>query len=312
VTELLKIAVLCGGFSPEREVSLRSGNSVASALREVGHEVLFVDLTRDLVPDLIRFLRSHSIDLVFIALHGPFGEDGTIQGLLDIAGIPYTGSGVLSSALAMNKVLSKQLFDFHGIPTPPWTSFSTEDTFEPVLKIPYPLVIKPVDQGSSIGVSIVHSTDDLPRAIQTALEYSDCLLAEQYIPGREITVGILGDEPLEVVEILPRSGFYDYRSKYTRGESRYLSPAPLPYEVRQQIRDIGLRASAALRCCGGVRVDFRLDPQNRPFVLEVNTIPGLTDLSLFPMSAAAVGYDFPALVQRMVELALQRAPAHSP
>jgi D-alanine-D-alanine ligase len=311
VTESLKIAVLCGGLSHEREVSLRSGNFVAAALREIGHEVTLVDLTRDLVPDLIRLLRSHSIDLVFITLHGPFGEDGTIQGMLDMAGISYTGSGVLSSALAMNKILAKQLFNSHGIPTPRWASVSNEDTFEPVFRIPYPLVVKPADQGSTIGVSIVQSTDDLPHAIQTALEYSDSILAEEYIPGREITVGILGDEPLEVVEIRPKSGFYDYRSKYTKGETQYLSPAPIPFEVRELVRNTGLRAHSALKCAGGTRVDLRLDPQNRPFVLEVNTIPGLTDLSLLPMSAAAIGYDFTALVQRMVELALQRAHARS-
>lgn len=308
MTELLKIAVLCGGFSPEREVSLRSGQSVASALKEIGHETILVDLTRDHLPTLIPFLRSNSIDLVFIALHGPFGEDGTIQGMLELAGIPYTGSGVLASALAMNKIFSKTLFEYHGIPTPRWVPLSADSTFEPIFKIPYPLVIKPADQGSTIGVSIVRSNHDLPRAVQTALEYSDSLLVEEYIPGKELTVGILGDEPLEVVEIKPSSGFYDYHSKYTKGATEYLTPAPIPFEVRQQIREIALRAHSVLGCTGGTRVDLRLDLQNRPFVLEINTIPGLTELSLLPKSAAAVGYDFTALVQRMTELALRRFP----
>ncbi|MHA2620870.1 MAG: D-alanine--D-alanine ligase [bacterium JZ-2024 1] len=309
MTHQLKIAVLCGGWSFEREVSLRSGHSVATALKELGHEVFFVDVNRSLVPDLIHSLLRESVDLVFIALHGPFGEDGTLQGMLDFAGIPYTGSGVLASAVAMNKIFSKQLFDYHRIPTPQWVSLSSEATFEPIFKIPFPLVVKPADQGSTIGVSIVSSLEALPSAIQTALEYSESVLVEEYIPGREITVGILGDEPLEVVEIRPRSGFYDYRSKYTRGESEYLSPAPIPFEVREQVREMALRAHSVLNCAGGTRVDLRLDPQNRPFVLEVNTVPGLTDLSLLPMSAAAVGYDYTALVQRMAELALQRVTA---
>lgn len=298
-----KVTLLSGGFSAEREVSLKSGAAVKKALLELGYKVQDLDLTLERVPRLIDDVTEFGADVVFIALHGPFGEDGTVQGLLEMAGIPYTGSGVLASALAMDKIQSKRMFEFHKIPTPSWVALKGDDTFEPVFSLGREWVVKPSNQGSTIGISIVKKLDHLPAGVALAFQYSPEILIEKYIAGREITVGVLGDEALDVVEMRPKQGFYDYTAKYTKGMTEYLCPAPIPEGQRENVRALGLKAHQALGCTGATRVDFRLNEAGEAFVLEVNTSPGMTELSLLPMSAVPCGYDYGALVQRIIELA---------
>lgn len=298
-----KITLLSGGFSAEREVSLKSGAAVKKALLELGYKVQDLDLTVERVARLIDDISDFGADLVFVALHGPFGEDGTVQGLFEMAGLPYTGSGVLASALAMDKIQSKRLFEYHKIPTPKWVALKGDDTFEPVFPLGREWVVKPSNQGSTIGVTIVKKLDSLPAGVALAFQYSPDILVERYIAGRELTVGVLGDEALDVVEIRPKQGFYDYAAKYTKGMTEYLFPAPIPDDRREQVRALGLKAHQVLGCSGATRVDLRLTERGEPFVLEVNTSPGMTELSLLPMSAVPCGYDYAALVQRIIELA---------
>lgn len=297
-----KVALLYGGFSAEREVSLRSGEAVEKALHDLGYEVLPIDVTRESVPNLLDTLLKSQVDVAFLVLHGPYGEDGTLQGMLEMAGIPYTGSGVLSSALCMDKTKAKEIFIQHQIPTPRWVVLREGDSFAPVFDLGKDVVVKPHNQGSTIGVGIVRKLEDLPGAVASAFSYSSEVLVEEFIPGRDITVGILGEEALEVVEMRPKSGFYDYTSKYTKGMTEYLCPAPLPGGLRDEIRTLSLKSHRVLRCAGATRVDLRLSDEGKPYVLEVNTIPGMTELSLLPMSAVPFGYDYAALVQRMIEL----------
>ncbi|MDH7500258.1 MAG: D-alanine--D-alanine ligase [candidate division NC10 bacterium] len=298
-----RIGVLMGGSSAEREVSLRSGRAVEQALRAQGLRVEGIDVG----PDIAEVLKSKGVEVAFIALHGRGGEDGTIQGLLELLGIPYTGSGVLASALAMNKLYSKRLFAFHGLLTPPYLVWSKGDGRPPSssLRFGFPAVIKPLEEGSTIGVSIVSEEGELEVACEKAFRYGPTVLIEKYIAGKELTVGILGEEALPPIEIVPRSGFYDYSAKYTSGMTEYLVPAPLPADLLRRIQEVGMMAHQALGCAGFSRVDLRLDEQGSPFVLEVNTVPGMTETSLLPKAAAAAGYDFPSLTRRILELALR-------
>ena len=242
-------------------------------------------------------------EVVFIALHGGAGEDGTIQALLELAGKPYTGSGVLASALAMDKAASKKMFVQEGIPTPEWILLSAGDEL-PTLHAEslggYPLIVKPNAEGSTVGLTVVTKAQDMPDAIALAAEYGPDVL----IPGRELTVAVLGGEALPIVEIEPQSGHYDYEHKYTAGMSEYFCPADLPEPLAARIRDLGLRAARVLGCRGVSRVDFRLSPANEPFCLEVNTIPGMTPTSLVPMAAKARGLSYDQLVGRMLDLAV--------
>jgi D-alanine-D-alanine ligase len=319
-----------GGRSAEREISLRTGTGIAQALRNLGHEVSAIDaadgrlipageaapatlagpqaMTRQ--PELsVRAVSEasalESSEVVFLALHGGAGEDGTIQALLDLAGKPYTGSGVLASALAMNKAMSKRVFEREGIPTPRWILVeATEKRAIDTTALGLPMVVKPNAQGSTVGLTIVTGLDQLPAALRLAFEYGDEALIEEFIPGRELTVGMLGDEALPIVEIEPEGGHYDYESKYTAGKSVYTCPANLPDALAARIRDLGRRAALALGCRGVSRVDFRLSPANEAYCLEVNTIPGMTPTSLVPMAAKARGLSYDQLVERMLELAL--------
>ena len=298
-----RIGVLMGGSSAEREVSLRSGRAVEAALRAQGLEVEGIDVGSDIVEKL----RAKKVAIAFIALHGRGGEDGTIQGLLEIMGIPYTGSGVLASALAMNKLYSKQLFAFHGLLTPPyrvWQRGDEASASSSSLDFGLPAVIKPLQEGSTIGVSIVREENELGPACERAFQFGPSILIEEYIAGREITVGILGEEALPPIEVVPLSGFYDYRAKYSTGMTEYRVPAPLPGDLLDRIQEAGIMAHRALGCAGFSRVDMRLDGGGNPFVLEVNTVPGMTETSLLPKAAAAAGYDFAALTRRILELAL--------
>lgn len=323
----MKVAVLMGGRSAEREISLMTGRGIAASLRSIGHDVLAIDAANgQLLPegreddapqlnvlekvDQSRWLATEGIrgaQVVFVALHGGAGENGTLQALLELAGKPYTGSGVMASSIAMNKAMSKKLFEREGIPTPPWQLVMAELGPEEVdvdRLGGYPIVVKPNEQGSTVGLSIVHQSDQLQDALRLAAEYGHETLIERYIPGRELTVAVLGDEALPIVEIRPKSGFYDYESKYTSGKSEYECPARLPEAVATRVMEFGRRAARTLGCAGVSRADFRLSPENEPFCLEVNTIPGMTKTSLVPMAAKARGMSYDQLVERIVELAV--------
>ena len=326
----MKVAVLMGGRSSEREISLRTGRGVAQALRNLGHDVAAIDAANGrLLPPgeeeraalpgealepagetaLARPETLAGSEVVFIALHGAAGENGTLQALLDLAGKTYTGSGMLASALAMNKAISKRIFEQAGIPTPRWQLLESGQGAAAVDLESLgglPVVVKPNEEGSSVGLTIVEKIDDLPGAIALAATLGEVLI-EEFIPGRELTVAVLGDQPLPIVEIRPKSGLYDYESKYTAGKSEYFCPADLPAATITQVSALGLEAARVLGCRGVSRVDFRLDRNGVPSCLEVNTVPGMTPTSLVPMAAKAYGLSYDQLVQRMLELALSDA-----
>ncbi len=296
----MRIAVLMGGWSAEREVSLVSGTACADALEANGHDVKRIDLKRDL-GDLLAALEPRP-DVVFNGLHGRWGEDGNIQGVLNILGIPYTHSGLLASSLAMDKPLAKKLFEAAGIPCPASEIVTPED-IRAGRVMPTPFVVKPVDEGSSVGVHIVEAgdnvlpLDDLPPGRP--------VLVEPYIPGRELTVSVMGDRPLGVTELRPHEGFYDYTAKYTDGKTTHLCPAPIDDDVAQLAMDYAVAAHCALGCRGVTRSDFRYDDTGSGpggmYMLEINTQPGMTPLSLVPEQAAHAGIPFEELVQWMVE-----------
>jgi D-alanine-D-alanine ligase len=290
------VGVLMGGRSAEREVSLRTGAAVLGALRRLGERAVAIDACGD-VP---RVLARRGVDVAFIALHGRGGEDGTVQGLLECLGIPYTGAGVLASALAMDKKQSKLLFRALGIPTPPFEVFSRGARGVRLQRLAPPVVVKPTNEGSSVGMTVVRSRAALGRALGRALRYDPEAIVEQYLPGREFTVGVLDETALPAVEVRPRSGLYDYRSKYTAGRTEYLAPAPIGARLAARLGTLAVAAHRALGCRGASRVDFRLDGRGRPAVLEVNTIPGMTETSLLPKSAAAAGIGFDELVARIL------------
>jgi D-alanine-D-alanine ligase len=313
----MKITVLMGGLSPEREVSLNSGAAVAKALKARGHDVRSLDVQGnrdDRWGAFERAMNSREVaeaEVVFIALHGEEGENGTVQALLDLKGKPYTGSGVLASALAMDKVMTKRVFDLGSVPNPQWAlvpaSAAEEDVSIAIAPLGgVPVVTKPIDQGSTVGISIVQDADGLMDAVEEAGRFSEQVLIERYIPGRELTVTILGGDSLPLVEIVPEGGFYDYRCKYTSGKSQYICPAEIPEEKAREIQDLAFRAFDLLGCEGFARVDLRLSDEGDPFFLEINTVPGMTALSLVPMAAKAVGIDFPDLVERICLMGLDR------
>lgn len=349
----MNILVLMGGSSAEREISLKTGAGIVAALRRRGHQVRAGDpATGEIAPDgpppdagggrgpgrepgadsgsslaladhVRSLLAGGATDVVFIALHGGAGEDGTIQTLLDLAGRPYTGSGSLASGLAMNKVMAKRLFVWAGVPTPDWVELSVPGAIALTAAAPgsrgrasapqalaglggLPLVVKPVDQGSTIGLSIVREWEELPAAVLAAAEFGRRILCERYIAGRELAVGILGRDALPIVEIEPSKGIYDYECKYTKGMSRYTCPADLGANEKRAAEEAARRVFQALGCADFGRVDVRLSPDGRPYVLEVNTIPGMTETSLLPMAAQAAGLAYDELVERMCELAMAR------
>ncbi|OGX40380.1 MAG: hypothetical protein A3C53_07830 [Omnitrophica WOR_2 bacterium RIFCSPHIGHO2_02_FULL_68_15] len=292
----MKIAVLAGGISCEREISLISGRAVLEALRGLGHEACFIDAA----DDFIKALREKGIQHVFLALHGTFGEDGTVQRVLDREGIRYTGSGPEASEKAFDKPRAQALFKQTGIPVPDHRVCRKGERVPEAVR--FPLVIKPARSGSSCGVSLVRERGDFRRACELAFRYSDEILLEQYIPGRELTVGILGEEALPVVEIIAANAFYDYQAKYSDDRTRYEAPARLKAPEAAALQRHALAAFRALGCRGMARADFMLDAAGRPYLLEVNTIPGLTGKSLLPKAAAAAGTDFGALCARIMEL----------
>jgi D-alanine-D-alanine ligase len=286
-----------GGISREREISLKTGAAILKTLQEGGYNAVGIEVSADIVKQLV----AERIDAAFIALHGRWGEDGTVQGLLELLHIPYTGSGVLASALAMNKIKAKELFRFHHIPTPELITTHAGGFEEP--PFPPPWVAKPASEGSTIGVGIVMERSGLEEAIRTAQEYDHEVLIERFIDGKELTVGILNGEPLPVIEIAPKEGFYDYEAKYTPGKTEYRCPAPISEEKQGEVQEISLKAYQVLGCHGCARVDLRLSEQGEVFIIEVNTVPGMTETSLVPKAAAQKGISFPHLVEVILEQA---------
>jgi D-alanine-D-alanine ligase len=295
----LNITVMLGGPSAEREVSLRSGAAVAKALRSLGHDVAEVD------PKDGQFDLPAGTDVVFLALHGTYGEDGTVQRRLDELGAVYTGCDAESSRVAFDKVLTKKRCVATGVPTAEFLVVNSEKAPLPKGWCP-PLVVKPVRQGSSVGLQFVEQAGDWPRALAEALKHDSEVLIEAKIAGRETTVGILGGEALPLVEVRPKAGSYDYRNKYTAGCTEYFCPADIDATTTRRIQDAGLGAFQAVGGRDYARVDVMVRPDGTPLVLEVNTLPGMTETSLLPKAAAAAGLDYAQLCQRMVELALKR------
>jgi D-alanine-D-alanine ligase len=338
----MKIAVLMGGTSAERDVSLASGAGVVSGLKAAGHDVIPIDTARGYKalkmeevkqisqvkaqPPSIEELAKYAgeltikainpadlrgVDVVFIILHGGAGENGTIQALLDLACIPYTGSGVLASALAMDKYMSKQIFLANNIPTPDFFIVDrdekpTNDSIDKKIRqgVGYPAIIKPNCQGSSVGLSFVKDVSELAIAVELGFRYDSRLLIEKYIAGREFTVSVLGDEPLPLVEIVPEGGLYDYEHKYIAGKTNKVCPVNLPEDLQKMIQTIGINAFRALGCRGFGRVDCRLAENDQPYCLEVNTLPGMTATSLVPKAARVAGMEFPQLLERICRIAI--------
>jgi len=293
-----KIGVLLGGLSSEREVSLRTGEAVLAALRQRGHDAIPIYVDRDL--DVA--LRQEAIDVAFIALHGRWGEDGSVQGMLEMLGIPYTGSDVLASALAMHKGKAKELFRLHNLPTPAYYTLCDGDDLTDVHgDFGFPCVVKPVREGSSVGVTICRTPGELAPAVERALRFDDELLVERFIAGMEVSVAVLDDRALGAVEIAPRAGFYDYANKYTKGATEYFVPPRLSPERYRGVLAQATRAHLALGCRGATRVDMMVSDAGNEYILEVNTVPGLTPTSLLPKIADAAGISFGALCERMLD-----------
>ena len=302
------VVVLMGGRSAEREVSLNTGQQVADALASTGASVETIDAADS---DFIRQLETTGAEVCFVCLHGRLGEDGTVQGLLELLGMPYVGSGVLASALAMDKVMSKLVFERTGIATPPWKSLrrgQVVDVEELVAALGGKTVVKPANEGSAIGVTIVHEPAELGPAIEHAFEYDDSVLVEQFVDGVEVTVGVLGnDEPfaLPTLEVVPEHEFYDYESKYVPGMSRHIIPARVSQAAREECQRLSLEAHLVLGCRGMSRSDTIVTEDGRVLMLELNTIPGMTATSLLPDAARGAGIEFPDLCRMLVELALE-------
>jgi D-alanine-D-alanine ligase len=331
----VKVAVLFGGTSEERDVSIASGAQVVRALRTAGHDVVAVDTATGALdaaeeerllgsgvalapPDAaaLDMLRTgnvtaildapemRGVDVMFLALHGGDGEDGTLQALLDLAGVPYTGSGMVGSAVAMDKDISKQLFCYAGVPTPDWL-MAPADPAHVEQTIGFPCIVKPSKQGSTVGLSVVRSAGELDAAIAEAFRFDDEVMIEAFVTGREVTVPILGTDALPVGEIITGREIFDYEAKYQPGGAEEIFPADLNGEQTITVQGLALRAHAALKLRGYSRIDFRLDENGVFWCLEANTLPGMTSASLFPKSAAAAGIDFPALCERICELAIE-------
>ncbi len=300
-----KIGVLMGGMSTERGISLKSGQAVYNALIQKGYNAAAIDVGKDVYKKILK----GNIDVAFIALHGRYGEDGAIQGLLEIIGIPYTGSGILASAVSINKILAKRIFMLNKIPTPAFEvvkkgAVTQGLSLESLCKVRgLPLIVKPNSQGSTIGVSIINDKKDFMGAVKRALRYDDTVLIEKFIKGRELTVSILNSRAFPIIEIKPKNGIYDFKAKYTKGMTEYIVPAPLSKMLEEKVSSIALKAFNSLGCRGAARVDIILDNKNRPYVLEVNTIPGMTKMSLLPKAALCAGIGFAEMVEEILKTA---------
>jgi D-alanine-D-alanine ligase len=306
VNNLGTIGVLMGGYSSERDISLKSGHAVVESLAKAGCEVVPLDINvreRDQIKDAIK---RANVRVGFIALHGKLGEDGTIQSILEELDIPYTGSGVVASACAFNKIATQKILKAHHLPVPDFcTAQAGSADIDAIIgeMKSFPLVVKPACEGSSIGVTLARQKEDLTVALAEAFRYGNEVIVERFIPGRELTVGILDREALPIVEIRPQKQFFDFEAKYQKGMSDYIVPAPLPAELARNIQMLALNAHQAVGCETYSRVDFRLDPSQRPFILEINTIPGFTETSLFPKAARQAGMGFTDVCLRLIALA---------
>lgn len=311
----MKIGVLLGGRSPEREISIKTGANVAAGLEKAGYEVVKIDACQNVAEDI----KKHNIDLAFIALHGPLGEDGTIQGLLEFLDIPYTGAGVMGSSMGMNKVMTKILLEYHNIPTPAYYFFQSsllkkEGGKEEIKALAekagvnLPVIVKPSVGGSTIGTNIVHSEDELEAAYLDAAKYCHQILVEEFIQGTEITVGVLGSDdpfPLPVIEIIAVGGFYNYTTKYQPGMSDHIIPARIPEDLYKKSQELAVKTFIATDCYGMGRVDFMVR-DNKLYCLEINTIPGMTETSLLPETAQKAGISFEELLKLQIKYALER------
>ncbi|MFA5362204.1 MAG: D-alanine--D-alanine ligase [Candidatus Omnitrophota bacterium] len=311
-----RIGVLMGGPSAERAISLKSGSAVFACLKELALDVVSVDVQTDNVEENKRLLVAAGIDCAFVALHGKFGEDGGIQSLLEEMGIMYTGSDAAASRLAMDKVASRQSFEKAGLRVPRHLLFNkaaqAAEQADSLKNGRFPVVVKPAAQGSSIGLSIVDQPDGLLKALEDAFRFDDRVLVEEYIAGREVTVGILDDYPLPVIEIIPKKRFFDFEAKYHKGLTDYAVPARIEAPLAKICQDAAVAAHTSLGCFGCSRVDLIIADDCRPYVLEVNTIPGMTETSLLPMAAGAVGIDFSLLCLRLLGVAIRRrSPARA-
>ena len=305
-----RIGVLLGGTSPERDISLRTGKAVLAALLGKGYDVEAIDVGQDLPMQL----RDKKIDVAFVALHGKLGEDGSVQGLLEVMRIPYSHSGVLASSVAMDKIASKRMYEHGGLPTPAWTVFHANDNplsaVDLPANVPVPFVVKPATAGSTIGISVVKTADrgEYAQALNTAARYDHAILIEQFVEGVEITVAVLGGGPsparaLPIIEIVPPEGFFDFDAKYqyTKGKTQYLCPARLDPKVAAEAARVSIAAHEVLSCEGVTRSDFIVDRAGKPWLLETNTIPGMTETSLVPKAARQMGMEFPELVEAILD-----------
>ena len=308
-----RIGVLMGGQSAEREVSLRTGTAVHRSLCRRGYDAVTIDVG----PTLYRDLQEQKIEIAFLSLHGPGGEDGVIQGFLESVGIPYTGSGLQANAIGMHKVTTKTILAAHKIPVPAGIVIKRGEKVSSgqalrSAKLHWPVVVKPASQGSTIGVTIVRKPSQWSEALALAHRYDRDAMVEAYIPGHEVTVSLIGSGEgtptvLPAVEIVAPDGFYDFSAKYEKGKTQYLCPAPLPASMTKHIRALALKTYQVMGCDGAIRVDFRVTPRGRPYVLEINTVPGMTETSLLPMAAKQAGIDYDELTERILESALARA-----
>lgn len=337
----MKVAVLFGGTSAERDVSLASGAEVVKALRRAGHDVVAVDTATGVLAGEreAQLLKSgvspvppgreqldmlatgdptaitkapelEGVDVLFLALHGGAGEGGTLQALLDLVGIPYTGSGMLGSAMAMDKDITKRLLRDAGVPTAEWL-MAPASAEEVESKLGYPVVVKPSKQGSTVGLSVVKERGDLAAAVERAFDYDDEVMLERFVPGRELTVPVVGDEALPVGEIISKNEIFDYEAKYQPGLAEEIFPAEIPDAVTREAQRLALETHRVLKLEGFSRVDFRMDPDGGLWCLEVNTLPGMTSNSLVPKSARAAGLSFEALCERICELAIEEHRART-
>jgi len=306
-----KIGVLMGGFSSERDISVRSGLAIYQALQELGYDSALIDVGRDIA----NVLKKDKVKFAFLALHGGMGENGAMQGLLEVLGIPYTGSGILASALAMDKEVSKKLFMHHGLNVAPFAVVNKKskqrgqkkNNLQPqAFDFSFPRVVKPVSEGSSIGIRIVREEAEMAGALENAFSFGDKALVEKFVEGTEVHIGILGEKVLGGVEVRPSLEFYNYEAKYTSGLTEYIIPPEIDDAAYEKTREMALIAHSALGCSGASRADFIIDKSGAPYILEVNTLPGMTATSLLPKIAAYAGINFKELIEEMVRIAVNK------
>ena len=312
INDFGRVGVLMGGPSSEREISLKSGQAIFSALKQAGVEAVAIDITTDNPRQNISLLKKYNLDCAFIALHGRFGEDGTIQSILEKLNLPFTASGVRASQLAMDKIGSLEIFSQGGLYVPKSQflaklAYRKEKVFP--LDLVFPLVVKPANHGSSIGLSLLENEGQLPAAIELAFNFDEHIIIQEYVPGRELTVGILDEAALPVIEIIPHNKFFDFAAKYQDSLTQYIIPAVLDQRMALEVQQVALKAHRLLGCYGCSRVDIILTSDGRAYILEINTIPGMTSTSLLPKAAKMVGIDFSQLCFKLLKLAY--APCHS-